>query len=368
MGGIPAALAGGMASHEDILERLAAAFLRPGADRRACRLMNRPQSDGGALTLEKLAEELGIEPSERTTRLQRARDLAARAFDEAVRRGMTLLTTNDERYPARLVQIPDPPIALWTVGPVSLDEPAVAIVGSRTATPAGLIVARQLSEDLAGRGYTVVSGLAAGVDGAAHQATLAAGGATVAVLGCGVDVVYPERHRALAGVIAAEGRLVSEFPPGTGPRPEHFPQRNRVISGLVQAVVVVEAAKKSGSLITAKEAMEQGRDVMAVPGSVAGGRYRGCHALIRDGARLVESVDDVLEELEGIRPVLERDDGVKPLFVSYLEPVMARGTAYTVDDLAERTGRPAPELLADLADLEIEGRVARTAGGCFVRP
>lgn len=357
-----------MASQAEILERLAAAFLRPGADLRACRVMNRPEADGGALTLETLAEKLGIEPAERTVRLQRARDLAARAIDEAARLNLTLLTTNDERYPSRLLQIPDPPLALWADGSASLDAPAVAIVGSRTATPAGLIVARQLSRDLAGRGYTIVSGMAAGVDGAAHQAALAAGGATVAVLGCGVDVVYPDRHRTLAAAIRADGCLVSEFPPGTGPRPEHFPQRNRVISGLVQAVVVVEAARKSGSLITARQAMDQGRDVMAVPGSVVGGRYWGCHALIRDGARLVETVDDVLEELEGIQRTSSREPETNSLFVSYLEPVMVRGSAYTIDDLAQRTGRPASELLADLADLEMQGRVARIAGGCFVRP
>lgn len=282
--------------------------------------------------------------------------------------GITLVTSWDARYPARLKHITDPPAGLWRRGPLDWDGKAVAIVGSRTATPAGVLVARQLSRDLAERGYIIVSGLAAGIDGAAHQAALDAGGVTLAVLGCGVDVVYPYRHRGLAAAIAETGCLVSEFPPGTPPRPWHFPLRNRIISGLSQAVIVVEASERSGSLITARTALDQGRDVLAVPGSVASGRYRGCHALIRDGARLVETVKDVIEELEGI--TLESVPGgasSNSLFISYLEPVMAPAEPYTIDDLAERTGRPVAELLTELGHLEIEGRIARTSAGRFVR-
>lgn len=282
--------------------------------------------------------------------------------------GITLVASWDARYPDRLKHISDPPTGLWRRGPLDWDGKAVAIVGSRAATPAGLVVARQLSRDLAERGYTIVSGLAAGIDGAAHQAALDAGGATLAVLGCGVDVVYPYRHRKLAAAIAETGCLVSEFPPGTPPRPWHFPLRNRIISGLSQAVIVVEASERSGSLITAKSALEQGRDVMAVPGSVASGRYRGCHALIRDGARLVETVKDVVEELEGITLESPPEGSTSnSLFISYLEPVMAPSEPYTIDDLAERTGRPASELLTELGHLEIEGRIARTSAGRFVR-
>jgi DNA processing protein len=282
--------------------------------------------------------------------------------------GITQVTSLDARYPSRLRQISNPPDALWRRGPLDWEGRAVAIVGSRTATPAGVVVARQLSRDLAERGYIIVSGLAAGIDGAAHQAALDAGGATLAVLGCGVDVEYPYRHRALAAAIAETGCLVSEFPPGTPPRPGHFPRRNRIISGLSQAVIVVEASERSGSLITARMALEQGRDVLAVPGSVASGRYRGCHALIRDGARLVETVNDVVEELEGISQAsVPEGYSSNPLFVSYLEPVMARAELYTLDDLAARTGRPAAELLTELGHLEIEGRITRTSAGRFVR-
>lgn len=282
--------------------------------------------------------------------------------------GFTVVRLQDEGYPTRLREISDPPAVLWRRGPLGLEGKAVAIVGSRTATPTGLVVARQLSRDLAERGYMIVSGLAAGIDGAAHQAALDAGGATVAVLGCGVDIAYPNRHRVLAAAIADSGCLVSEFAPGTLPQPWHFPKRNRIISGLSQAVIVVEASERSGSLITARMALEQGRDVLAVPGSVTSGCYRGCHALIRDGARLVETIKDVVEELEGI--TLESVGGSpasNSLFVSYLEPIMAPSELYTIDDLAERTGRPASELLTELGHLEIEGRIARTSAGRFVR-
>lgn len=352
--------------------RLAIACLRPGPDIQACRAVKARQATGRDCGLEAVAADLGLEPLDLDSRLDHARQAADRLLADAGRLGLDLVTSVETpagRYPACLAEIPDPPLAFWRRGPAPLDLRAVAIVGSRTATPAGLVVARQLSRDLADRGYTIVSGLAAGIDGAAHEAALSAEGTTVAVLGCGVDVVYPWRHRDLARRIAESGCLLSEFPPGTAPKPWHFPLRNRIISGLVRAVVVVEASERSGSLITARLALDQGREVLAVPGSVASGRYRGCHALIRDGARLVETVEDILEELEGItaRPSTAVAAS-NPLFVSYLEPVMARAEVYTIDDLAERTGRPADELLSELAHLEIEGRVCRTTGGRFVRP
>jgi DNA processing protein len=361
-----------MPSIDEIREHLAAACLRPAPDTLACRVLKKRGDEGSDSSLAALAAELGIDPMDLGGRLDEARRHAGRLLEEAARLGVDLVTSIDtgpDRYPERLSEIADPPIAFWRKGPAPLDARSVAIVGSRTATPAGLIVARQLSRDLVDRGYTIVSGLAAGVDGAAHESALAAGGLTVAVLGCGIDIAYPWRHRDLARRVATSGCLMSEFPPGTAPKPGHFPLRNRIISGLAHAVVVVEASERSGSLITARLAMDQGRDVLAVPGSVASGRYRGCHALIRDGARLVETVDDIVEELEGIqaRGAGEASD-CKSLFISYLEPVMARGESYTVDDLAARTGRPGPELLADLGHLEIEGRITRTAGGRFVRP
>jgi DNA processing protein len=356
-----------MITHEDLVNRLAISCLRPGPDSLACRKLKERLANARDSSPEAIADDLRIPVAEVGDALARARSQAERWLTEAAARGLELITSAEARYPDRLAEIADPPVAVWQHGPLPLIGKAVAIVGSRTATPAGLVVARQLSRDLASLGYTIVSGLAAGVDGVAHQAALDVDGLTVAVLGCGVDVAYPYRHKALAAAVAASGALVSEFPPGSGPVAWHFPLRNRIISGLAQAVVVVEASERSGSLITARTAMEQGRDVLAVPGSVASGRYRGCHALIRDGARLVETVDDVLEELEGITRRPSDDADGKSLFISYLEPIMAPAEQYTLDDLVERTGRPVAELLTELGHLEIEGRIARTSAGRFVR-
>lgn len=244
----------------------------------------------------------------------------------------------------------------------------MAVVGARDATPAGLAVARRLAGGLAEAGLVVVSGMARGVDGAAHGGALDAGGLTVAVLGCGADVVYPRQHVTLAGEVRRSGALVSELPPGTAPLPRHFPLRNRIISGLARAVVVIEASERSGSLITARMALEQGRDVLAVPGGVASGRHRGCHALIKDGARLVETVGDILEEI-GWSPPPENhtDPFFKSLKTSRLDIVMAEGEAYNLDELAARTGQSAAVLLAELGRLEVAGRVVRLGAGNFVR-
>lgn len=338
------------------------ALIRPGPDTSACRLM-RDQD----LELRELALRLGIPEPDVPRRLQETRRWAERALCAARERGLSFVRLRTPDYPVWLAQIPDPPIGLWTKGAGPLAERCVAIVGSRQATPAGILVARQLGGDLAAAGWTIVSGMALGVDGAAHAAALDAGGTTVAVLGCGADIVYPYAHRALAARIQAGGRIVSEFPPGTAPRPWHFPLRNRIISGLSRAVIVVEASQKSGSLITARLAMEQGRDVLAVPGSVASGRYRGCHALIKDGARLVETVDDVLDELEGVSRTPRTGRSDKLMSVSDLESAMAAGEPYGVDELASATGRSAADLLAELGALEVAGRIARVAGGHFVR-
>ncbi len=296
-----------------------------------------------------------------------AHSAAVRAYEEAAAGRCGLRFVGEPDYPERLAEIADPPIVLWTRGAAPLDGNVVGIVGSRAATPDGLTIARELSEELSRRGYVVVSGMAAGVDGAAHAAAINAGCPTIGVLGCGVDVVYPSRHKALAAAMAAQGCLVSELPPGTLPRPYHFPLRNRVISGLSRGVVLIEAGERSGSLITARTAAEQGRDVMAVPGNVRTGRSRGCHALIRDGARLIESIDDVLEELEGIQPGSVDVPGADRLLpLSRLEAMMAPSAAYSLDDLAQQTGWSSTDLLVELAQLEIEGRVARDRG-CFVR-
>lgn len=292
------------------------------------------------------------------------------------------ISPGDVRFPAALAAIHDPPHTIWVKGAIdALLAPSVAIVGSRAASPYALEVARQLGADLARRGITVISGLARGVDSAAHQGALEGGGRTVAVFGCGVDVIYPPEHKALAQRMLDRGALVSEFPLGTPPRKEHFPQRNRIISGLSLAVVIVEAAEGSGSLITADFALEQGRAVLAVPGNVLGGRNYGAHALLRDGAKLVECADDILEELP---PFLTQsglgigDLGLgmssakesKKANIASQDPVlrsMDDGDAYDLDEIAERSGVDRMKLLPRLLELELAGAVRRVDGGRFVR-
>ena len=318
--------------------------------------------------LDRVAEQMAWLPHEARSRIETALARARRALHAADRLGLAVLTLGSEAYPGLLGHIIDPPIVLWVKGSAAvLRAPQVAVVGARAASPAGLTAARQLGHDLASAGLTVVSGMARGVDGAAHAGALDGAGATVAVLGCGVDVVYPPEHTQLAQRIAQTGAIVSELAPGAPPFPHHFPLRNRIISGLARAVVVIEASEKSGSLITARAANEQGRDVLAVPGPILTGRSRGCHALIRDGARIVDSAKDILEEIGWTRAARPADARNKSLQMSELEETMAAGESYTVDDLASRTGRPARELLAELGELELAGRVSRVAGGAFVK-
>jgi DNA processing protein len=295
------------------------------------------------------------------------RDRGRQMLLAAARAGIDALWWGDPAYPPLLAAIPDAPFVLWLKGaPSCFAKPTVAIVGSRAATPYGLEAASRLAGDLAAAGVVVVSGLARGVDSAAHRGALAAGGDTVAVLGSGVDVIYPPEHGRLAAEIAGHGAVVSEYPPGTMPVAFHFPARNRIISGLSRAVVVVEAAERSGSLITAQLALEQGREVMAVPGSVLSGRHRGCHALIRDGAAVAETAEDVLAEIRAsflARPVPSSDPvGPDPILA-----VMAPGESYDIEALGAETGRSAAELLPRLLDLELRGTVRRVDGGRFVR-
>jgi DNA processing protein len=260
----------------------------------------------------------------------------------------------------------DAPPELWVRGLLdALQGPLVAIVGARAASQSAREVASSLAFDLVRRGMTVVSGMARGVDAAAHRGALEAGGRTVAVLGCGVDVVYPTEHRELAAAIAGAGALVSELPPGTPPLPHHFPLRNRIISGLSRAVVVVEAGEKSGSLITARCALEQGREVMAVPGSTLSGRNRGSHALLKDGAKLVEGVDDILEELGSAPSASAAVVDDKPLLHNGLFLDLRRGDSYGLEELAEMTGLSVSDLLPRLLELELGGRIERLPGGRF---
>jgi len=302
------------------------------------------------------------------------RERAERAVHEANDRGIRMLAWSDPDFPAALAAIVDPPLVLWTRGDLrSLDRPAVALVGSRAASPHAVSVAEQLGRDLAASGITVVSGLARGVDSAAHRGALDAPGRTVAVLGSGVDVIYPAEHTALAREIETMGLLVSELVPGTRPLPFFFPLRNRIISGLSRAVVVVEAGEKSGSLITARLALDQGRDVLAVPGNVLSGRNRGAHGLLRDGAKIVESADDILEELgmrNGVVGARSEADEKRRGRALSSDPVLAclsPGEPADLDALAERSGLTASRLLTRLFELELQGAVRRAGGGRFVR-
>jgi len=305
-----------------------------------------------------------------TARLEAAALLAAgRAA------GIDVVRWDDERYPPLLRAIADPPPVLWVRGVAAvLARPAVAIVGSRAATPYALEVASRLAGELADRRMLVVSGLARGADGAAHRGCLAAGGTTVGVLGCGPDVIYPPEHRELAISLCRDGALVSELGPGAPPLPEHFPLRNRLISGISLAVVVVEANEKSGSLITARYALDQGRDVMAVPGSVLGGRNRGSHALLKDGAKIVESADDILEELgwPALSEALSHAGRVEGPKISSnslkTDPLLARltpGDAYDLDEMSATLGISGSKLLPRLTEWEMRGRLVRLAGGRY---
>lgn len=275
-------------------------------------------------------------------------------------------TWTRDQWPLLLTRIVDPPDELWTLGARDAAlAPCVAIVGSRRAAPPALRIARDLARSLADAGVTVVSGLAFGIDAAAHAGALDAG-RTIAVLPGGVDRVYPVTHDWLGRAIVERGFLVSEFPPGTAPRKFHFPRRNRIISGLSLAVVLVEVPEASGALITARCALEQGREVFVVPASPVGGRNRGAHLLVNDGARLVEHAGDILASLNLVAPGQEVASGASPPDDPLLRALVA-GEPADLDDLVRRVGRPAPVVLAGLATLELDGWVERGPGGRFVR-
>lgn len=287
-----------------------------------------------------------------------------------------LIPLGDSRYPAELLQTADPPLVLFVHGRLdALAHPRrLAVVGSRNPTPQGTDNARAFAHALAHSGLSIVSGLALGVDGAAHDGALAAGGLTLAVVGTGLDRVYPSRHRALAHRIVAQGAMLSEYVLGTPPLAQNFPQRNRIISGLSAGTLVVEAALQSGSLITARMASEQGREVFAIPGSIHSTQSRGCHALIRQGAKLVESAQDVLEELHWgagpTAPATARADATHPEAATHdTDPVLvAMGhDPVSLDAIQARTGLDTARLQAHLLTLELDGRVARLPGGLLQR-
>ncbi len=292
--------------------------------------------------------------------------------------GARRIALRDAEYPAQLRSIPQPPEALWLWGGlVSEDALAVAVVGSRRATPYGLAMAEALAADLAARGVTVVSGLARGIDSAAHRGALRGGGRTIAVLGSGADVIYPPENRRLATSVAERGALVSQFAPGTPPLAHHFPERNRVIAGLSLGVVVVEAAERSGSLITAGLSGELGREVMAVPGRATSEQSAGAHRLIQDGAALVTGWRDVVAQLPArwqacVRELAVLDDGDagrrRPGDPEAERVLAALGEdPVGIDDVIERSGVGSGRAAAVLLELELEGRVRQMDGKRFVQ-
>jgi DNA processing protein len=281
--------------------------------------------------------------------------------------GVRIIDFLSSEYPPLLLEIPDPPPFLYVKGDIGKYEPAVAIVGSRRATTYGIQATSRLSTELAEQGVTVVSGMARGIDTAAHKGALAAGGNSIGVLGCGIDVVYPSENRRLFDEMAEKGALISEFPMGTGPFPNNFPRRNRIISGLSLGVLVVEAAERSGSLITAHFALEQGREVFAIPGSITSGASRGTNRLIKQGAKLVETVSDIMEELPsaGGRTRLP----LQPQL--FLQPVEEKihsilgETPTHIDEIAGKAGLTVQELSVILLRLELRGVVIQLPGKIF---
>lgn len=282
-----------------------------------------------------------------------------------------LFTLADPLYPSSLLQTEDPPLLLFAQGqPVREWPRAIAVVGSRNPTAQGRINALQFGRTFAQAGLTVVSGLALGVDGAAHEGALDGAApdqlATIAVVGTGLDRVYPKQHLALAHRIAERGLLLSEYLLGTPPLAENFPQRNRIIAGLGLGTLVVEAALQSGSLITARMAIEQGKDVFAIPGSIHAPQARGCHALLKQGAKLVETAQDVLEELAPGSVATPPAPSGPVLAETSLMQAMGHEPV-TLDALVARTGMSTASLQAELLELELQGRVARLPGGLFQR-
>ncbi|MDE2048601.1 MAG: DNA-processing protein DprA [Betaproteobacteria bacterium] len=329
-----------------------------------------------ALVGNDLAQRLKAPPDEAT---QRRIDAALAWLDAG--EGF-LLTLADADYPKLLLELADPPLLLYARGRRALLAlPAVAVVGSRNPTPQGEKTAEQFARTLAQAGVSIVSGLALGIDAAAHRGALAATGATIAVIGTGIDRIYPARNKELAHAVAERGLLLTEYAFGTPPLKENFPRRNRILSGLARGVLVVEAAVQSGSLITARLAGEQGREVMAIPGSIHNPQSRGCHALIKQGAKLVESAQDVLEELrlDAVAPVVaaasadasSADDESRdtPQGTPHESALLAAlgYDAVDFDTLLARTGESAATLNAQLLELELQGGVARLPGGQFQR-
>jgi len=333
------------------------------------RLLKQHGSPGAALAapFSTISPELPTAQAREAWRKGADPDAVAAALAWASQPGRSIVTLADTGYPPALLEISDPPSVLYVLGRIDLlTRPGIAIVGSRNATASGLDTARSFARSLSNGGLTIISGLAIGIDAAAHEGGLLGQGSTVAVVGTGADIVYPSRHRDLAHRIADQGTIVSEFPLGTRAASANFPRRNRIISALSRGVLVVEAALRSGSLGTAKHAGEQGRDVFAIPGSIHSPLSKGCHALIKQGAKLVESAEDVFEELRwpgapALAPEPEPDEVDDVVLVAMgFDPC-------DIETLAARTGLPIDAITARLLELELSGAVASLAGGRFER-
>lgn len=285
--------------------------------------------------------------------------------------GNHLITLADEDYPKPLLELPDPPVVLFGKGQrAQLQSYGIAIIGSRNPTELGLRHARDFARTLGQTPMSVISGLAAGIDGAAHEGALLAEGKTIAVVGTGLDIVYPARNRALAHAISEEGLLLSEFVLGTAPKPAHFPVRNRLIAALSRGCLVVEAALHSGSLITARQALELGREVFAIPGSIHSPLSKGCHMLIKSGAKLVESVEDILSELNlSLAPVMQKNTSCKDS-IDPVQQKLLQQMGYdpvSPDQLAVSTDQEVDSLLSTLLLLEVAGEVVRLPDGRYQR-
>ena len=321
---------------------------------------------------------LGLEPAALNFLQQPDQERIERDLAWAEQPGNHIITCRDPRYPGLLLQIADPPPLLYVHGNVeALGQLQLAMVGSRNPTASGQRTATEFARYLALAGLTITSGLALGIDAASHQGALDVGKSTIAVMGTGLDRVYPSRHRELAHVIAEHGALVSEFPVGTAPKPENFPRRNRIISGLSLGILVVEAAIRSGSLISARCAGEQGREVFAIPGSIHNPLARGCHALIRQGAKLVETAQDIIDELGALAgacapPEPQTHDQSRvpapELSADYLQLLDSIGYDPTsVDALVETSGLTPAVVSSMLLQLEMSGYLASSAGGLYNR-
>jgi DNA processing protein len=303
------------------------------------------------------------------------RDGASAAMAWLERQDQHLLMWDDPDYPALLAEIPDPPPLLFIAGNRSLlDRPQLGMVGSRRASKPGMDTAAAFARSLAGAGFVITSGLALGIDGAAHQGALDVGGATIGVLGTGIEKLYPQRHKHLAATMIAQGgAVISELPLDAGPHASNFPRRNRIISGLSLGVLVVEASVASGSLITARLAAEQGREVYAIPGSIHHPGARGCHQLIRDGATLVETIDHIMEGLRGWQVLPPSNDpkatDLAPAPKQVDHPLLAllHAAPHTSEALAVSSGWPLPKVLSALTELELDGCITCEAGRWFGR-